>query len=159
MSLPAVRMPEREDEPEWLRLRRALWPECAADQHEVDMGTLIADADRAAVFVTPAAQREGLAGFVELALRPWLEGARGCPVAVIEALYVAPEERGHGAGQALLAAAEAWARERGATVIVSETKLDNESGRALHARLGYEEASTRVRMQKGITPVDDGEPE
>src|SRR5262249_37434858 len=106
-----------------------------------------------------AAHGERLAGFVELALRPWLEGAAGCPVAFVEALYVAPEERGRGAGQALLAAAEAWARERGATVLVSEARLENEHGRGLHRRLGFEEASTRVRMQKGITPVEDGEPE
>src|SRR5581483_7800735 len=123
MSAIAVRMPERDDEAEWLRLRRAHWPECAADQHELEMGTLLADADRAAVFVSPAAHGEHLAGFVELSLRPWMEGARGCPVAFVEALYVTPEERHHGIGHALLAAAEAWAQERGATAVVSETRL------------------------------------
>jgi len=155
MSAVAVRMPEREDEPEWLRLRRALWPECAADQHELDMGMLLADADRTAVFVVPAAHGGRLAGFAEVELRPWLEEVRGCPVALVEALYVAPEERGRGVGQALLEAVEAWARERGARAVAADAHVENEHGRALHRRLGYEEVATRVRLHKAMTPADD----
>jgi len=155
MSSPALRMPEQGDQAEWLRLRQALWPDCAAEQHELEMGTVLADADRAAVFVSPAvfvshAEGERLAGFVEVALRPWREECAGSPVGFIEALYVDPEERGRGVGDALLAAAEAWASARGCRTITADARVDNAAGRALHRRRGYEEASERVRLRKRL---------
>ena len=145
-------MPEERDQPEWLRLRLALWPDCAPDQHEMEMGTVLADADRAAVFVSPAAPGEDdrLAGFVEVALRSWYEGCAGSPVARVEALYVQPEERGRGVGAVLLKAAEAWAASRGCRTIAADARVENDVGRALHARLGYEETGTRVRLRKRL---------
>ena len=152
MSAPAVRMPEQDDQAEWLRLRRAHWPDCSPEQHELDMGTVLADADRAAVFVSPA-EHSRLAGFVEVALRAWYEGCPGSPVAYVEALYVAPEERNRGVGMALMRAAEAWAASRGCRAIVAHARLEDDVGRALHARLGYEDAGVRVRLRKGLEPL------
>ena len=156
MSAPAVRMPEQGDQAEWLRLRSALWPDCAPDQHEIEMGTVLADADRAAAFVSPA-RGERLAGFVEVALRPWREECPGSPVGYVEALYVAPEERGRGVGDALLAAAEAWASSRGCRTMAADARLDNDSHRALHRRRGYEELAVRVRLRKRLdaAPEED----
>src|SRR5205814_2104905 len=122
----------------------------------LEMGTLLADADRAAVFVSPAAHAERLAGFLEVALRSWLEGCSGSPVGFVEALYVAPEERGRGVGQALLEAAEAWAGERGCRVIAADARSDNEHGRALHRRLGYEESGMHVRLRKTVARAERG---
>ena len=149
MSAPAIRMPEQGDQEEWLRLRLALWPDCAPDQHEMEMGTVLADADRAAVFVSPAGG-DRLAGFVEVALRPWREGCQGSPIGYVEALYVAPEERGRGVGAALLGAAEAWSAARGCRTIAADARLDNDIARALHRRLGYEETGVRVRLRKRL---------
>jgi aminoglycoside 6'-N-acetyltransferase I len=142
-------MPEADDQAEWLRLRLELWPECPSEQQELEMGTVLADADRAAVFVSPA-QAGGLAGFVEIALRSWHEGCAGSPVGKVEALYVAPEQRDQGVGAALLGAAEARAVSRGCRSIAADAAVDNEKGRALHKRLGYEETGTRVRMRKNL---------
>ncbi len=62
-------------------------------------------------------------------------------------LYVAPAARGRGGGAALLAAAEATARERlGAAVIRLDTRRDLVEARALYARSGYRE----------IPPYNDG---
>jgi aminoglycoside 6'-N-acetyltransferase I len=145
-------MPEQDDAAEWLRLRRALYPDCAPEQHEIEMSTVLADADRAAVFVSPAG-RGRLAGFVEVALRAWYEGCSGSPVAYVEALYVAPEERDRGVGAALVAAMEAWASERGCRTIAADARLENDSGRALHRHRGYEEGAVRVRLRKRLDPV------
>lgn len=149
MTAAAVRMPELDDQPEWLRLRLALWPDCTPEQHELEMGTVLADADRVAVFVSPAAHGQ-LAGFVEVALRAWREGCAGSPVGYVEALYVSPTERDRGVGAALLGAAEAWARERGCGTISADVAADNDRGRSLHRRLGYEETGMRVRLRKRI---------
>jgi aminoglycoside 6'-N-acetyltransferase I len=155
MGAPAVRMPEEGDQAEWLALRRALWPECDPEQHEMEMGSILVDADRSTVFVSPA--RGGrLAGFVEVALRPWAEGCESAPVAYVEGIYVRPEERGRGVATALLRAAEAWALERGCREIASDARLDNDVARALHARLGYEETEVLVHLRKRLSP-DTGE--
>ena len=143
-------MPEREDLDEWLRLRATLWPECAAEQHELEMGSVLADADRAAVFV--AAGGPGLVGFVEVAMRPWADGCDTSPVGYVEGLYVAPEARGTGVGKALLRAAEAWAADRGCREIASDTEVDNAPSRALHRSLGYEEGEVLVHFHKRIVP-------
>ena len=149
MSAAPIRMPEQGDQSEWLRLRAALWPECGAEQHEVEMETLLADADRAAVFVSPAPSG-GLAGFVEVALRPWAEGCDSSPVGYVEGIYVTTEERGRGVGEALLRAAEAWAVDRGCREIASDARLDNAPSLSLHRRLGYVEGEVLVHLRKPL---------
>ena len=144
-----IRMPEQGDQAEWLRLRAALWPECALDAHEVEMETLLADADRAAIFVSPA-PGGGLAGFIEVALRPWAEGCDSSPVGYVEGVYVDPAERGRGVGEALLRAAEAWAVDRGCREIASDARLDNAASLALHRRLGYVEGEVLVHLRKHL---------
>jgi len=156
MSSPPIRMPEQGDQAEWQRLRSELWPDCASEQHELEMGTVLADADRAAAFVSPAGD-DRLAGFVEVALRPWREDCPGSPVGYVEALYVAPEERGRGVANELLAAAEAWAASRGCRTIAADARLDNAAGRALHEQRGYEEVSERVRLRKRLDAPPAGE--
>jgi aminoglycoside 6'-N-acetyltransferase I len=148
-------MPEEGDQAEWLRLRHALWPECDFEQHESEMGTILVDADRSTVFVSPASGGR-LAGFVEVSLRPWAEGCESTPVGYVEGIYVVPEERGRGVASALLRAAEAWALDRGCHEIASDARLDNDVSRALHARLGYEETEVLVHLRKKLSP-DEGD--
>ena len=158
MSAAPIRMPEQGDQAEWLRLRIALWPECDPEDHEVEMETLLADADRAAVFVSPATAGE-LAGFVEVALRPWAEGCDSSPVGYVEGIYVTPEWRGRGVGEALLRAAEAWAMDRGCREIASDARADNAASLALHARLGYVEHEVLVHLRKALPRTSPAEEE
>jgi aminoglycoside 6'-N-acetyltransferase I len=158
MSAAPIRMPEQGDQAEWLRLRVALWPECEPEGHELEMESLLADADRAAVFVSPATGGE-LAGFVEVALRPWAEGCESSPVGYVEAIYVTPEWRGRGVGEALLRAAEAWALDRGCREIASDAQADNAASLALHRRLGYVEHEVLVHLRKALpqtSPAEEG---
>jgi aminoglycoside 6'-N-acetyltransferase I len=151
VSAPAIRMPEREDFDGWLELRQRLWPECSRDQHELEMGSVLADADRAAVFVASTTMGE-LAGFVEVAIRPWAEGCETTPVGYVEALYVTPDTRGLGFGKSLLRAAEAWAADRGCREMASDALAGNAPSRALHRSLGYAEGEVMVPFHKRIVP-------
>ena len=58
----------------------------------------------------------------------------------IYSLVVAPEARGLGIGQRLVAALETLAAHEGCDRVTLEVRTDNAAARALYARLGYREA-------------------
>lgn len=62
---------------------------------------------------------------------------RGAETARLYSIAVATEARGHGIGEALLAAAERVARRRVATRLVLEVRSDNRAARRLYERCGY----------------------
>lgn len=68
----------------------------------------------------------------------------GEPQDYIGELAVVEEAEGRGAGAALLAAAEAWARRHGATRIALDTGAANPRARAFYARHGFAEESVRL---------------
>ena len=70
-----------------------------------------------------------------LTLRPnvWYEG----PVAVLDELYVAPEQRGRGLGSALLEAAEAVTRQHGGRLLEINVDGDDTGARRFYERHGY----------------------
>ncbi len=57
--------------------------------------------------------------------------AEGGPAALVEDMVVAPDHRMRGTGRWLLRAAEAWARERGATRLQLLADRDNDAGAAV----------------------------
>jgi ribosomal protein S18 acetylase RimI-like enzyme len=78
---------------------------------------------------------DGPDGFAELRFRPSLY--TGALDAYLEELYVVPERRGRGLGRALLEAAMAHARERGAARIDLNTSVDDVAARALYESAGF----------------------
>ncbi|MFR9673490.1 GNAT family N-acetyltransferase [Streptomyces sp. TR06-5] len=60
-------------------------------------------------------------------------------VAELKRVYVTEEGRGRGCGGRLLAAAEDWAREHGASLLRLDTRSDLVEARALYARHGFAE--------------------
>ncbi|HEX2863122.1 MAG TPA: GNAT family N-acetyltransferase, partial [Deinococcales bacterium] len=90
-------------------------------------------------------------GFLELSVRPYAEGCDG-PAPFVEGWFVAEAERGRGVGRALVAAAEAWALERGFTDLASDTQLWNTASQAAHAALGFVEEERLVSYRKPLRP-------
>jgi GNAT superfamily N-acetyltransferase len=60
------------------------------------------------------------------------------PRGMLTALVVHEDTRGQGVGRALVAAVEAWARERGANRVVVTTALRRAGAHAFYERIGYE---------------------
>jgi ribosomal protein S18 acetylase RimI-like enzyme len=85
-------------------------------------------------------------GFVTVKERPHFTGIRE---GYVGELVVAEEAERRGAGRALMAAVEDWAREQGLARVSLDTGASNVAARDFYAALGYEE--TDVRLSKPVT--------
>lgn len=145
-----TRRVDASDREEWLRMRTALWPH-GKSEHEAEIEAYLRapdDAD-AAVFV---ATRGGgtLAGFVELRLRDFAEGCTSSPVAYVEGWWVDDDTRRRGVGEALMRAAEDWARSRGLRELASDCDFGNEVSLSAHLALGFREAERVICLRKDL---------
>ena len=61
----------------------------------------------------------------------------GCGVAVLHSVWVAPDARGRGVGDRLVAAIEAWARHTGARTLLLAVFAGNDGAIALYRRHGF----------------------
>jgi GNAT superfamily N-acetyltransferase len=90
------------------------------------------DRDRILIAEMPTGER---GGFVYLERQ--VDYFRNTPSAHVAVLAVAAEAEGQGAGRALLAAAEGWAREQGMNVVTLNVFADNARARGVYERLGF----------------------
>ena len=74
-------------------------------------------------------------GVAQLRFREYL--ITGEPMSYLEELYVVPDRRGEGHGRALMEAAIAAARERGATTMELGTATNDRAARGLYESLGF----------------------
>lgn len=58
-------------------------------------------------------------------------------VAYLEGWFVKPEARGQGVGRALVAAAEAWARDRGCIEFASDAQPESTGSALAHRAVGF----------------------
>ncbi len=133
-GVPPWRRPAHVVEAERQALTRAL------EAGSPDAPILIAEADGAPV------------GFVYLETH--VDFFTGSSHAHISVLAVADAAQGHGVGQALLAAAEDWARGRGYPFISLNVFTDNARARRVYERLGYGPETLRYvkPLEKGAIP-------
>jgi aminoglycoside 6'-N-acetyltransferase I len=149
-----IRSATQRDAADWLRLRRALWPEEGPSSHADEIEQYFDGKAHMPLEVLLAFDEGGRAiGFAELSIRPYAEDCLTDNVAYLEGWYVEPEVRRHGVGRELLIAAEQWARGRGCTEFGSDAVIDNQVSAAAHLALGFEE-TTQIRCFR--KRLDDG---
>lgn len=139
-----------QDLAEWIRLRRALWPDCSPARQWLEIQQFAASQNPGVVIV---AERDngGLCGFVEVSVRhEHVDGTASVPVAYLEAWYVESEFRGRGVGRQLLEAVEAWALARGLNELASDAELQNKSSIDAHVSCGFMETCRAVHFVKPI---------
>ena len=136
----------------WLQLRLGLWPDGSREEFLPEMAAACTAPDRFAqfLFLSEAGLPEG---FIEVALRrDYVNGTDSSPVAFLEGIYVRPESRNHGITRALVAAAEAWAKDVGCTEFASDAEVGNVASHAMHAALGFAETERVVFFRKTVAP-------
>jgi aminoglycoside 6'-N-acetyltransferase I len=148
-----VRRIQPSDITEWLRMRSALWPECPLAEHQAEMRQSLEDQDHQATFVAELSAGR-LCGFLEASQRLFAEGCATSPVGYIEGWYVEPDQQRRGIGRLLVAAAEAWAAQKGCREMASDCLDDNLVSLAAHQALGYQVAERLIHLKKIIAPAD-----
>lgn len=144
-----IRPLEPHDYSDWLRLRRALWPDCSEAMHACEMAAYAASSSTRAVFVL-ARENGRLGGFVEVSERDRVDGSMSPRVAYLEGWFVEPDLRGHGFGRSLVATAERWGLARGLTELASDAGLDNTQACGAHQALGFRETFRLVHFLKSL---------
>jgi aminoglycoside 6'-N-acetyltransferase I len=146
-----IRPIEKHDAAAWAAMRGRLWPyedapDLARGAHAFVDGT--GDGFIDAAFV--AEDGGDPIGFLELSVRAFSDGCDSMPVTHVEGWFVEASARHRGVGRSLVAAAEAWARERGYTELASDTEIGNEDSRLAHGRLGFEEVDRLIKFRKRL---------
>jgi aminoglycoside 6'-N-acetyltransferase I len=148
-----VRPIERRDAEAVVRLRCALWPGRPEEQKREIADFLEGRAVTTLPLTTLVAvdEQDEVLGFAEVDLR---SHADGCdprrPTGYLEGWFVRPENRRQGVGRALVAAAEAWARDQGAREFASDTWITNEDSVQAHLALGFEVVDRCVNFRKPL---------
>lgn len=88
-----------------------------------------------------------IVGLLHVFARPAIEK----PVeALVQSLVVDETCRGAGIGRALMASAEAWARDRGLASVTLHTQLKRADARAFYRALGYGDVAEAMLMRKKL---------
>ena len=104
-----------------------------------------------ALFVADEGAEGRLAGWLQVSLPRIFESPRQAEIA---GLVVDEEHRGRGIGPALLRQAEAWAQERGCTVLRVRSNVVRERAHGFYRREGFGEIKTqRVFEKKLVSPA------
>jgi len=131
-------------------MRCILWPEeTGPGEHEREIRAYFADPGNAITFVAERITG-GLAGFIEIDLRSYAEACASRPVPYIEGWYVDEDVRRQGVGEALVRAAEAWARDAGFREMASDVEAENDASLGAHQALGYEEVARVVCFRRAL---------
>lgn len=135
---------------DWVRMRTALWPDDPAE-HRAAAERFFAGQRHEPAEVLLAFDNQGRAvGFVELSIRNIVDGCATDRVAYLEGWYVEPEQRCHGIGRALIAAAERWGLEQRCSEFGSDSLIGNEGSLRAHRALGFEETGRVVNFRKDL---------
>ena len=145
-----IRLSTAQDLAEWIRLRRALWPECSPARQWLEIQQF-AGSQNPGVLVVAERENGRLCGFAEVSIRAeHVDGTSSVPVAYLEAWHVEPEFRGQGIGRQLLKAVEEWAVGRGLSELASDAELQNKSGIEAHVSCGFTETCRAIHFVKRI---------
>ena len=138
------------DQPGWLELRLALWPDGTVDEHRGYMAMALTQPDRFRQLMMYDERRQP-AGFIEGSIRgDYVNGTQSSPVGFVEGVYVVPAWRRQGIARQLFAAIGDWARERGCSELASDALIDNEASQRAHLALGFRETERVVYFTKAL---------
>jgi aminoglycoside 6'-N-acetyltransferase I len=138
------------DQPGWLDMRVALWPDATAEDHRAYMAVSLAQPERFLQLMIYD-ERHQPVGFIEGSIRgDYVNGTETSPVGFVEGVYVAPEWRRKGVARQLFSAIGDWAKARGCRELASDALLENVSSQRAHVALGFKETERVVYFSRKL---------
>ena len=138
------------DQPGWLDMRVALWPDATADEHRGYMAISLAQPERFLQLMMYDEKRQPI-GFIEGSIRSdYVNGTETSPVGFVEGVYVVPALRRQGVARRLFEAIGDWAKARGCRELASDALLENEASQRAHRALGFKETERVVYFSKTL---------
>jgi aminoglycoside 6'-N-acetyltransferase I len=129
-------------------MREVLWPTTGQGKHAQEIADLLAKPGETLNLIARDDDGHAL-GFLEASIRhDYVNGCKTSPVAFLEGIFVWPAARGQGVARALVAEAEAWARQRRLSEFASDAPVENSASQAMHEALGFEETQRVVFFRK-----------
>lgn len=145
-----INTPQTCDDPDWLELRVALWPDSSNESHLKEMKRLVSERHRFGQFIARDAQGAAI-GLAEASVRTdYVNGTESSPVGFLEGIYVKPASRQRGVARALVLIAMRWASANGCSEFASDTSIENRISQDMHRRLGFAETERVVYFKKQI---------
>ncbi|GAB5468199.1 MAG: cryptic aminoglycoside N-acetyltransferase AAC(6')-Iy/Iaa [Rhodospirillales bacterium] len=147
-----VSVADRDDLEDLVRLRSRLFPEMSDAEQEAELEEFLPGPN----YRFWLARLDGrTVGYAEASLRPYANGCDSRPVPFLEGVWVDPTCRSRHIGQALVAAIEAWAIERGFHELGSDVDISNLISQAAHQAWGFEERETVVYYRRLLSPKSE----
>jgi len=141
-----IRKATEDDLSDWVQMRTKLWPTSSFDELKA-----LKHLSQTKDFACYLAEVDGkLAGFIEIALRSYVNGCFSSPVAFVEGIWVDETLQKQGIGQVLITKAEEWARALGIKELGSDTRIESEHSIHAHKSWGFAETERVVYFRKDI---------
>ena len=138
------------NQPGWLDMRVALWPDATPDEHRGYMAICLAQPERFLQLMIYDAKRAPI-GFIEGSIRSdYVNGTESSPVGFVEGVYVVPAWRQKGIARQLFDAIADWAKARGCRELASDALLENVTSQRAHLALGFKETDRVVYFTKAL---------
>jgi aminoglycoside 6'-N-acetyltransferase I len=132
------------EQPGWLALRQALWPDTPISEHREEMRQMFRRPTQFAAFVARGIDEQPLA-FAEASLRSdYVDGTSTSPVVFLEGIYVTPEQRRRGIARQLVETVCRWGRELGCREFASNALAENAASQEFHRAAGFRETERVV---------------
>lgn len=132
-------------------IRHQLWPHETVKEHLAEVQDLLTNYDyHAWLAYDEKAENKSPIGFMELSIRPYVNGCLYRPVAFLEGIYCHPEYQQQGIGGQLVEIAEDWARNKDIQELASDAYLENEQSHKAHARWGFSQTEKVVYFRKKL---------
>lgn len=144
-----IRAMRADEMPVWGALRTRLWPDCLAEDNQIDFAAFTSS-EGALKIVFLAFAGDAAIGFAEISERNIAGGCGNDPVAYLEGWYVEPEFQGQNVGGSLIAASADWALKQEYEYLASDVELDNSASQGAHLALGFEETGRVVTYRKRL---------
>jgi aminoglycoside 6'-N-acetyltransferase I len=136
--------------PDWLKMRHALWSDTTHEEHRKEIEELLAAPENCTQFIAYSNNGDAL-GFAEASIRrEYVNGTNSSPVTYLEGIYVKPQARRMGLAAALIEAVADWGQSKGCEELASDVELENQISQEVHKALGFIETERVVYFMRPL---------